>query len=147
MNEPDFSAVLHELDALDSEIEAIRVAVDEGEEMFTSSPTARQAAMRHLEAAIRHTIDSARSLVEEADWDEPEDSLDAIEILVEEDVLPGRIGVTLIGLVEYAAETGDETEWEAEADATGAFERLSEGVEALAEYQEYVSHFLKEWGD
>ncbi|HUP01824.1 MAG TPA: HepT-like ribonuclease domain-containing protein [Gemmatimonadota bacterium] len=147
MAEPDFSEILRDLDALDSEIEAIRVAVDEGEEMFTSSPTARQAALRHLEAAVRHTVESARGLIEEADWEEPENSLDAIEILVEEDVLPGRVGVTLIGLAEYTAELGEESVWEADADATGAFERLSEGVDALAEYQEYMSHFLKEWGD
>lgn len=138
--------MLHELDALEAEIEAIRVAVEEGEEMFSTSPTARQAAMRHLETAVRHTVGSARALIDEADWEEPEDNLDAIEILVEEDVLPGRVGMTLIGLAEFAADHGEESAWEADADASGAFEQLSEGVEALAEYQEYVSHFLKEWG-
>lgn len=148
MSEPEFSDMLHELDALEAEIEAIRVAVYEGEEMFSASPTARQAAMRHLETAVRHTVGSARALIDEADWEEPEDNLDAIEILVEENVLPGRVGMTLIGLAELAADHDEVSAWEADADAdaTNAFERLSEGVEALAEYQEYISHFLKEWG-
>jgi uncharacterized protein YutE (UPF0331/DUF86 family) len=147
MSETDFSEVLNELDALETELEAIRVAVDEGDELFVASPTARQSALRHLETAVRHTVESARALIGEADWEEPEDALDAIEILVEEDVLPGRIGQTLVGLAEFAAEHNEETGWDADADPGGAFERLSESVEALTEYQEYVGHFLKEWHD
>lgn len=145
MAETDFSEVLKELDALEAELEAIRVVVDEGEETFTAAPTARQAALRHLEAALRHTLTSARGLIDEADWDEPEDGPDAIEILVEEDVLPGRIGLTLVSLVEYVSEHGEEAGGDPDADS--AFERITESVEALAEYQEYMSHFLREWGD
>lgn len=147
MSETDFSEVLNELDALEAEIEAIRVSVDEGEEVFTASPTARQAAMRHLEAAIRHIVNSARSLIEEADWEEPEDNIDAIEILVEEDVLPRRVGSTVVGLTEYSTEYGEESAWDSDEVPSGAFDRIAEGVEALAEYQEYVGHFLKEWHD
>jgi uncharacterized protein YutE (UPF0331/DUF86 family) len=145
MREADFSTVLHELEALEPEIEAIRVAVDEGEELLSASPTARQVAMSHLETAVRHTVKSARALIDEADWEEPEDNLDAIEILVEEDVLPGRVGATLSDLAEYTADLGEESGWE--ADPAEAFERLSEGAEALSEFQEYVHHFLKEWVD
>lgn len=145
MSDANFEAVTHELDALESELEAMRVAVDEGEETFTAAPTARQAAMRHLDHAMRHLIDSAWSLIEETDWEEPEDNLDAIEILAEEKVIPGRLGVSLMSLAEYAAEYGEEEGWEADAEATGAFERVTEGVDAIAEYLEFVHHFMKEW--
>jgi len=145
MSDANFEAVTHELDALESELEAMRVAVDEGEETFTAAPTARQAALRHLDHAMRHLVDSAWSLIEEAEWEEPEDNLDAIEILAEEKVIPGRLGVSLMSLAEYAAEYGEEEGWEADAEATGAFERVTEGVDAIAEYLEFVHHFMKEW--
>jgi len=144
MSDADFSAVLNELEAMESDLEAIRVAVDEGEETFVSAPTARQEGMRHLEMAVRHVTDSSWALIEEADWDEPEDNLDAIEILAEEDVIPGRLAVELIGLAEYAAEHGEESGWDV-ADEGGLFERLGEASEAFAEYLEYVHQFLKEW--
>lgn len=144
MAESDFSDVLHELDSLEAEIDAMRVAVDEGEETFTQAPAARQAALRHLEVAVRHVVGAARALIQEAAWEEPEDGPDAIEILVEKDVVPGRIGITLMGLADYITESSGDG-WEADAEAEGAFERLSDGVDALAEYQEYVHHFLREW--
>lgn len=145
MSEGNFEQVAHELDALESELEAMRVAVDEGEETFIAAPTARKATLRHLEHAMRHVVESAWSLIDEADWDEPEDNLDAIEILAEEDVIPGRLGVTLMGLAEYTAEHGEEEGWEADAEAPGAFEHVTEGVDAIAEYLEFVHHFMKEW--
>lgn len=145
MSDETFEDVTHELDALESEVEAMRVAVDEGEETFAAAPTARQAALRHLDHAMRHLIESAWSLIDEADWDEPEDNLDAIEILAEEDVIPGRLGVTLVGLAEYAAEHGEEEGWDASAEAGDAFERVSESVDAITEYIELVHHFMKEW--
>ena len=145
MSDESFEDVTHELDALESEVEALRVAVDEGEETFSAAPAARQAAHRHLEHAMRHLIESAWSLIDEADWDEPEDNLDAIEILAEEDVIPGRLGATLVGLAEYAAEHGEEEGWEASAEAADEFERVSEGVDAITEYIELVHHFMKEW--
>jgi uncharacterized protein YutE (UPF0331/DUF86 family) len=144
MPDTDFSEVLRELDALEAEIEAMRVAVDEGEETFSTAPAARQAAMRHLGVAMRHAVGAARLLIEETDWEEPEDSLDALEILVEEDVLPGRVGLTLVSLADYATELDEESGYET-VDDPAAFERLSEGVDALAEFQEYVHSFLKEW--
>jgi hypothetical protein len=145
VTEANFTQVLHELDELDAELEAIRVAVDEGEETFSAAPTAREVALAHLEGAMRHTVVSARALVKGARWEEPEDNLDVIEALVEHDVLPRRVGATLVGLTEYATNHGDDSGWEAEEEATSAFERLSEGVDALAEYQEYMHHFLREW--
>ncbi len=145
MTEADFAGVQGELDALESELEAIRVSVDEGEETFEAAPTAKQAALRHLELAMRHVVDSAWSLVEEAEWGEPEDNLDAIEILAEEDVIPGRLAVSLTGLAEYAADHGEESGWEADVGADGAFERLTESAEGLAEYLEYIHNFLKDW--
>lgn len=145
MSDGSFKDVTHELDALESELEAIRVAVDEGEETFTAAPTARQATLRHLDDAMRHLVESAWSLIDEADWDEPEDNLDAIEILAEKDVIPGRLGVTLIGLAEYATEHGEEEGWEANAEAADAFERVTESVDAITEYIEFVHHFMKEW--
>ena len=145
MSEESFEEVTRELDALESEVEALRVAVDEGEETFTAAPTARQSALRHLDHAMRHVVDAAWSLIDEADWDEPEDNLDAIEILAEEDVIPGRLGSTLIGLAEYAAEHGEEEGWDASAEAADAFEHVSEGVDAITEYIELVHHFMKEW--
>lgn len=143
MAEADFAPVLTELEQLESETEAIRVVVDEGPDTYATAPTAREAALRHLEVAMRHAVDAAWSLIEEADWEEPEDSLDAIEILAEEDVIPGRLAVTLTGLAEYAMEHGEEAGWE--ADPEDSFERLSEAADALAEYQEYLHHFLKEF--
>lgn len=146
MPDTDFSEVLRELDALEAEIEAMRVAVDEGEETFITAPAARQAALRHLDSAMRHAVGASRLLIDEADWEEPEDSLDALEILVEEDVLPGRVGLTLVGLADYVTELGEESGYAEASDDPVAFERLSEGVDALAEFQEYVHQFLKEWG-
>ena len=145
MSDANFEDVTREIDALESELEAMRIAVDEGEETFTAAPTARQSALRHLDTAMRHVVESAWSLIDEADWDEPEDNLDAIEILAEEDVIPGRLGVTLMTLAEYASEHGEEDGWEADAEAAGAFERVTEGVDALTEYIEFVHHFMKEW--
>lgn len=143
MAEADFAEVLTELDQLESELEAIRVVGDEGVEMYASAPTARQAAMRHLDMAMRHVVESAWALIDEADWEEPEDNLDAIEILAEEDVIPGTLAVSLVGLAEYAAEHGEDASWE--ADAEESYERLSEAADAIAEYSEYVHQFLKEW--
>ncbi|MBW3661008.1 MAG: hypothetical protein KY397_05170 [Gemmatimonadetes bacterium] len=140
----DFSNLLLELDQLESELEAIRVVVDEGQEMYAAAPTAREAALRHLEMAMRHVLDSAWSLIEESQWEEPEDGLDAIEILAEEDVLPGPLAVSLIGLAEYATEHGESAGWD--ADAEESYERLSEAVDSLAEYQEYLHQYLKELG-
>lgn len=144
MPETNSSEVLHEIEALESELEAIRVAVDEGEETFSSAPTAREAALRHLELAMRHTLESARALIEATDWEQTDDGLEAIEILAEENVIPGRLGVSLIALAEYAAEHEDDQAWEAEESAEGAFEHVSMGAESLAEYLEYVHHYLKD---
>ncbi|MGH7359188.1 MAG: HepT-like ribonuclease domain-containing protein, partial [Candidatus Rokuibacteriota bacterium] len=119
---------------------------DEGEETFVSAPAARQAALRHLDVAMRHAVNIARSLIDQADWEEPEDGLDALEILVEEEVLPGRVGLTLVDLADYVTELGEEAAYEASDDPV-AFERLTDGVDALAEYQEYVHHFLQEWAE
>ncbi|MGH7543135.1 MAG: hypothetical protein ACREK7_04280 [Gemmatimonadota bacterium] len=141
----DFTDILRELDALEGEVEAMRVAVDEGDETFATAPAARQAALRHLGVAMRHAVNAARTLIDQADWDEPEDNLDAIEILVEEEVLPGRVGLTLVDLADYITEMGDDG-YES-SDDPAAFDRLTEGVDALAEYQEYVHHFLKEWSE
>ena len=146
MGDGTFEEVTHELDALESELEAMRAAVNEGEETFVSAPTARRSALRHLDHAMRHVIESAWSLIDEADWDEPEDNFDAIEILAEEEVIPGRLGASLVGLAEYAAEHGEEEGgWEAGAEDAGAFERVTEGVDAIAEYLEFVHHFMQEW--
>jgi uncharacterized protein YutE (UPF0331/DUF86 family) len=142
----DLSDILRELDSLEAEIEAMRVAVDEGEETFVTAPAARQAALRHLDVAMRHAVNAARSLIDEADWEEPENGLDALEILVEEEVVPGRIGLMLVDLADYVTELGEEPAYETGDDPV-AFERLTEGVDALAEYQEYVHHFLKEWSE
>ncbi|HWC06252.1 MAG TPA: hypothetical protein VG799_03275 [Gemmatimonadota bacterium] len=142
----DLSDILRELDSLEAEIEAMRVAVDEGEETFVTAPAARQAALRHLDVAMRHAVNAARSLIDEADWEEPENGLDALEILVEEEVVPGRIGLTLVDLADYVTELGEGLANETGDDPV-AFERLTEGVDALAEYQEYVHHFLKEWSE
>lgn len=146
MPDNDFSEILRELDALEGEVEAMRVAVDEGDETFAAAPAAREAALRHLGVAMRHAVNAARNLIDHADWDEPEDNLDAIEILVEEEVLPGRVGLTLVDLADYITEMGDEAGL-GSSDDPAAFERLTEGVDALAEYQEYVHHFLKEWSE
>lgn len=140
----DYTDLQLEIDQLESELEAIRVVVDEGEEMYHSAPTAREAAVRHLEMAMRHVVDSAWALVEQADWDEPEDNLDAIEILAEEDVIPGPLAVSLISLAEYATEHGEAAGWD--ADAEESFERLSEATDSLAEYQEYLHEYLREAG-
>lgn len=138
----DYAELLGELEQLESELEALRVVVDEGDDMYAAAPTAREAALRHLEVAMRHVIDSAWSLIDAADWDEPEDNLDAIEILAEEDVIPGPLAVSLISLAEYATDHGEAAGWD--ADAEESYERLSEGVDSLAEYQEYVHQHLQE---
>lgn len=138
----DYTDLLLELEQLESELEAIRVVVDEGEEMYHSAPTAREAAVRHLDVAMRHVVDAAWALIEEADWDEPEDSLDAIEILAEEDVIPGPLAVSLISLAEYATEHGEAAGWDAEAEES--FDRLTEATDSLAEYQEYLHQYLRE---
>jgi uncharacterized protein YutE (UPF0331/DUF86 family) len=143
MAKADFAQVLQDLDAVESEIEPLRVSVDEGEDLFGRSPTARENAFRHLESAVRHTLQSARALIEEADWDEPEDDLDAIEILVEEEVVPQRIGADLVDLAEFTAEEEDQDRWVED----GLYDRMSQGVETLSEYLEYVHLFLKEWGE
>lgn len=143
MAEADFTEVLAELEQVESELEAIRVVVDEGLETYASAPTAREAALRHLDLAMRHVVDSAWALIEEVEWEEPEDSLDAIEILAEEDVIPGPHAVMLIGLAEYTAEHGEEAGWQ--ADAEESYERLNEAAEAIAEYNEYIQQFLREW--
>ena len=72
---------------------------------------------------------SVRSLIDEADWEEPEDGLDALEILVEEKVVPGRIGLTLVDLADYVTELGEASDYETGDDPV-AFERLTEGVDA-----------------
>ena len=143
MAKADFAQVLQDLDAVESEIEPLRVSVDEGEDLFGRSPTARENAFRHLESAVRHTLHSARALIEEADWDEPEDDLDAIEILVEEEVVPQRIGADLVDLAEFTAAEEDQDRWVED----GLYDRMSQGVETLSEYLEYVQLFLKEWGE
>jgi uncharacterized protein YutE (UPF0331/DUF86 family) len=139
----DFSEVLTELDQLESELEAIRVVVDEGGETYIGAPSAREAALRHLDAGMRHLVDSAWALIEEADWDEPEDNLDAIEILAEEEVIPGPLAVTLTRLAEYASEHGEEAGWVADDDES--YERLGEAAESIAVYLEDVHQFLKQW--
>ena len=114
--------------------------------LFKTALNLRRSALRHLDHAMRHVIESAWSLIDEADWDEPEDNFDAIEILAEEEVIPGRLGASLVGLAEYAAEHGEEEGgWEAGAEDAGAFERVTEGVDAIAEYLEFVHHFMQEW--
>lgn len=138
----DYAELLVELEQLESELEALRVVVDEGDDTYAAAPTAREAALRHLEVAMRHVVDSAWSLIDAADWDEPEDNLDAIEILAEEDVIPGPLAVSLISLAEYATDHGEAAGWD--ADAEESYERLSEGVDSLAEYQEYVHQHLQE---
>ena len=139
----DFSEALGHIEQLESELEAVRLVVGEGESGYAAAPSARQSALRHLELAMRHAVDSAWSLVEEADWDEPEDGPDAIDILAEEDVIPPALASTLTGLVEYAAEFGEDA-----VRAPGAaesYEQLQEAAEALPLYVEYVHQFLKEW--
>lgn len=138
----DYADLHVELEQLESELEAIRVVVDEGGEMYASAPTARETALRHLEIAVRHVVDAAWALIEEADWDEPEDALDAIEILGEEDVIPGPLAVSLVSLAEYATEHGEAAGWD--ADAEDSYERLAEAVDSLAEYQEYLHQYLQE---
>ena len=142
MAKADFAQVLQNLDAVEAELEPLRVAVDEGEEVFARAPAARESAYRHLETAVRHTLHSAHALIEEADWDEPEDDLDAIEILVEEDVVPGRVGADIVDLAEFAVEDGRDR-WEED----GMYDRMSHGVETLSEYLEYIHVFLKEWSE
>ena len=51
---------------------------------------------------------------------------------------------SLVALAEYAAEHEDDQAWEAEESAEGAFEHVSMGAEALAEYLEYLHHYLKD---
>lgn len=144
MADADFSDILAELDALESDLDAIRVAVDEGPETFASAPTARQEGMRHLDMGVEHVTETAWGLIEEAEWEEPEDDADAIEILAEEDVIPGPLALELIGLVEYVSEHEEESGWDV-ADETGLFERLGEASESFAEFLEYVHQFLRTW--
>lgn len=142
MAQADFAQVLQDLDALESEMEPLRLAVDEGEESLLESRTARDAAFRHFETAMRHALSAARGIIEEADWEEPESEIDAIEILVEEDVIPRRIGDTLIEQAELATEEGGE-----EALEEDLYDRVSAGADALGEYLEYMHLFLKEWSE
>lgn len=139
----DFADVLQELDALESELEPIRLAIDEGEGGLVRSRTARETGYRHLETAVRHALASARGLIEEADWDEPENEIDALGILAEEDVLPRRLADTLVELAEFASEDGGKEPWEED----GLYDQMSQGADALSEYLEYVHLFLKEWSE
>ena len=143
MAQADFAQVLQDLDALESELEPMRLAVDEGADRFGRAPTAREAAYRHLETALRHTLGSARGLIQGAEWDEPEGALEAVEILIEEEVLPERIGADIIDLAEFANEDDGDVPWQEEA----LFDRVSQGIDTLSEYLEYVHLFLKEWGE
>lgn len=143
MPEVDFTLVLDELDSLETEIDAVRVAVDEGE-TFHEVPSARQAMLGHLGLALQHAINAARSLIDRADWEEPEEGLDAIQILVDEEVLPRRVGATIMDLADTVAELEDGSAYQT-ADDPVTFEQLTEGLDALTEYQEYVHQFLKEW--
>lgn len=145
MADANFADVVRELDALESELDAVRVTVVEGEDTFSSAPAARRGALQHLELAVRHTVDAAWALIGEADWDEPEDNLDALEILVEEDVLPARLGGSLVTLAEFAAEHGEDAGWTVDGDLGAAFDRMAEGADALAEYLDFIHSFLKEW--
>ena len=145
MSERSFEEATDDLEALESELEAIRAAVYEGEETFAAVPTARRAAMRHFDHAMRHVVESACSLIDGAGWDKPEETLDAIGILAEKDVIPKRLSDALMGLAEYATERGEEDEWDPDTEAAAAFEHVTEGADAIAEYLEFVHHFMKEW--
>jgi len=143
MAKADFAQVLEELDALESELDPIRVLVDEGEETFGHAPTARESAFRQLESAVRHTLGSARALIQETAWESPEEELDVIEILVEEDVVPERIGADILEIAEFTTEELDEHAWESD----GLYDRMEKSVDTLSEYIEYVHHVLKGWGE
>ncbi len=143
MPKADFAQVLLELDALESELEPIRVLVDEGEDRFGRAPTARAAAYRQLESAMNHTLTAARALIAQADWEEPEEDPEAIEVLVEEDVLPERVGADILELAEFTTEQLDEEATESE----DLYDRMLQGIDTLTEYVEYVHHFLKRWGE
>jgi len=143
MPKADFAHVLQELEALESELEPMRPLVDEGEERLRRAPTARAAAWRQLESAVGHALESARALIAEAEWEEPEEAADAILVLVENDVLPERIGNEMVEITEFTVEQLDEEGSESE----DLFDRLAQGAETLTEYVEYVHHFLKSWGE
>jgi uncharacterized protein YutE (UPF0331/DUF86 family) len=143
MAKADFAQVFEDLDQVESELEPLRVSVDEGEGIFGRAPTAREIAFRHLESAVHHTLHSARALIEGAEWNSPADDLEAIEILVEEEVVPQRIGANLADLAEFAAEESGLDRWAED----GLYDRMSQGVETLSEYLEYVHLFLKEWSE
>jgi uncharacterized protein YutE (UPF0331/DUF86 family) len=139
----DFAQVLQELDALEAELDPMRLLVDEGEQTLVRAPTAIEHAYRQLESAIGHTLGSARALVEQAEWKAPQEDLDAIEVLVEKDVLPERIGADIVEMAEFTNDGFVEMAWASD----GLYDRMARGVDTLSEYVEYVHHFLKEWGE
>lgn len=142
MSKADFAQVLEELDALESELDPIRLLVGEGEKMFARAPAARENAFRQLESAVGHTLESARALIKETDWQKPEEDLEEIEILVEEDVVPERIGADILEIAEFTTDELDDG-WESD----GFYDRMAKSVDTLSEYIEYVHHFLKGWGE
>ncbi len=143
MPKAHFDQVLQELDALESELEPMRLVVDSGEDRFRRAPTARANAYHHLEAAMTHAMESARALIEETQWEVPEEGVETIHLLVSEDVLPERVGADLVEIAEFMAEHTDDDGWES-PDLHG---RVAQGAEVLSEYVEYVHHFLKSWAE
>jgi hypothetical protein len=143
MPKAHFDQVLQELDALESELEPMRLVIDSGEERFRRAPTARANAYGHLEAAMTHALESARALIEEVDWDSPEETAEAIQLLVEQDVVPERIGTELVEIAEFMAENAGDDGWE----SPRLYARVAQGADTLGEYVEYVHHFLKAWGE
>ena len=139
----DFAQVLDELDALESELDPIRLLVDEGEETFGHAPTARESAFRQLELAVRHTLGSARALIEQTQWEAPEEELEVIDVLVEEDVVPERVGADILEIAEFTIHELDEHAWESD----GLYDRMAKSVDTLSDYIEYMHHFLKGWGE
>ena len=140
MAKANFARVLEELEALESELDPIRLVVDEGEETFGRARTARESAFRQLESAVGHTLGSARALIEETGWEASEEDQGVIEALVEEDVVPERIGADILEIAEF---TTDEHAWESD----GLHDRMAKSVDTLSEYIEYVQHFLKGWAE
>jgi len=143
MPKAHFDHVLQELDALESELEPMRVVIDSGEQRFRRAPAARAIAYQHLESAMGHTLESARALIEEAAWEVPEETAEAFHLLVEQDVVPERIGTDIVEIVEFMAENAGDDGWE----APRLFDRVAQGVDTLGEYVEYVHHFMKAWGE
>jgi uncharacterized protein YutE (UPF0331/DUF86 family) len=139
----DFAQVLQELDALEAELDPMRLLVDEGEQTLARAPTAFEHAYRQLESAIGHTLGAARALVEQAEWKAPEEDVGAIEVLVERDVLPERIGADIVEIAEFTNNAFGDMAWESD----GLYDRMARGVDTLSEYVEYVHHFLKDWGE